>query len=385
VLLVTSAFQSLAVEGENQDVGFVIKATVALSNSGNGTKIWNLTEEDRTINLFMNNSWQTVQLINSSFPLETAVDDDGNPMGLLQFPKSELRPGENINYTVMYRALSKPRSLPNINENESGTLEEIPDNLKARYSGAEGPWLVNDQELQALAHSLAESETKVLTVVKRFIIWIRDNIDYRVNGLLPYYPNQTYTTREGDCDDQANLFITLCRISGIPSFLQIGCIYLPTERLNKTFWEGHATLEYERIGWHGWAVVYVPPWGWLPVDFTYVVSGLDNPLNAIEQAAVVAFQEVIQCVNITKTDYVDSSRRLKDLLLNNDFYIYERNEITEEVVQGDSGEENGDMRVELTLIIMIVATIALVGLFVYVRKLKKDIEKGYITGEEPNL
>lgn len=385
VLLVTTAFQRLVVEGEKQDVSFVIKAAVTLSNSGNGTKVWNLTAEDRTISLFMNNTWQTVQMINSSFPLETAVDDDGNPIGLLQFPQSELQPGENISYTVNYRALSKPRSLPNINEDESGTPEEIPDDLKARYSGAEGPWLVNNQELQVLAQSLTESETKVLTIIKRFIIWIRDNIDYKIHGLLPHYPNQTYAEREGDCDDQANLFITLCRISGIPSFVQIGCIYLPTVQTKETFWEGHATLVYERIGWHGWAVVYVPPWGWLPVDFTYVISGLDNPLNAVEQAAVVAFQEVIQCVNITKTDYVDSSRRLKDLLLNNDFYIYERNEITEEVIQGDSDGENGDNRVELTLITIIVAIIALVGLFVYIRKPKKEIEKGHLNGEETNL
>jgi len=384
-LLVTTAFQRLVVEGEKQDVSFVIKTTVTLSNSGNGTKVWNLTAEDQTISLFMNNTWQTVQMINSSFPLETAVDDDGNPIGLLQFPQSELQPGENISYTVNYRALSKPRSLPNINEDESGTLEEIPDDLKARFSGAEGPWLVNNQELKVLAQSLTESETKVLTIIKRFIIWIRDNIDYKVHGVLPYYPNQTYVEREGDCDDQANLFITLCRIYGIPSFVQIGCIYLPTVQTKETFWEGHATLVYERIGWHGWAVVYVPPWGWLPVDFTYVISGLDNPLNAVEQAAVVAFQEVIQCVNITKTDYVDSSRRLKDLLLNNDFYIYERNEITEEVIQGDSDGENGDMRVELTLITIIVAIIALVGLFVYIRKPKKEIEKGHLNGEEPNL
>jgi len=245
--------------------------------------------------------------------------------------------------------------------------------------------LVNNQELKVLAQSLTESETKVLTIIKRFIIWIRDNIDYKVHGLLPYYPNQTYAEREGDCDDQANLFITLCRIYGIPSFVQIGCIYLPTVQTKETFWEGHATLEYEKIGWHGWAVVYVPPWGWLPVDFTYVVSGLDNPLNAVEQAAVVTFQEVIQCLNITKTDYIDSYRTSKNFLQDNDFYIYERNEITEEVIQGDSDGENGDMRVELPLITIIVAIIALVGLFVYIRKPKKEIEKGHLNGEEPNL
>jgi hypothetical protein len=374
VLLSATAFQSLVVvEGEKQDVSFVIQAMVTLSNPSNGTSIWNLTAEERTISLFMNNTWQTVQLINTSFPLETAVDEDGNPIGFLQFPQSELKPGENVSYTFAYRAFSKPRLLPNITEDELETLEEISNDLKANYTRAEGPWLVNNQELQVLAHSIAKNETKVLTIVKSFIVWIRDNITYKAQGLLPYYPNETYAEREGDCDDQANLFITLCRICGIPSFLQIGCIYLPMERTNETFWEEHVTLVYERIGWHGWAAVYVPPWGWLPVDFTYVIGGLDDPLNAIKQAAVVAFQEVIQYMNITKTDYVASYKETKNFLQDNDFYIYERNEMTQEVSQGDSGKEIVDMWLQWGLIATLVATFAVLGLFLYVRKLEKEV------------
>jgi len=121
LLLATTAFQNIvAVEGEKQDLSFVIQVTTTLSNSGNRTKIWNLTTEDRTISLFMNNTWQTVQLINSSFPLENVtVDENGNPVALLQFPQPELKPGENVSYTVKYRALSKPRSLPNIIEDGS--------------------------------------------------------------------------------------------------------------------------------------------------------------------------------------------------------------------------------------------------------------------------
>lgn len=385
VLLATTVFQSPAVvEGESQDLTFVIHVKVNLSNSSNGTKIWNFTTEDRTIGLFMNNTWQTVQLTNSSLPLETmAVDEDGNPVGFLQFPQSELVPGENISYTVEYRVLSKPRALPIISEDKSETIEEIPDNLKANYSGAEGPWLVNDRELKALAHNLTGSETKVLTIIKKFIIWIRDNIEYNTEGLLPYYPNETYAERKGDCDDQANLFITLCRICRIPSFLQIGCIYLPKTQMNETFWEGHATLVYEQIGWHGWTMVYVPPWGWLPVDFTYVIGGLANPLNAIRNAAVVAFQEVIQNMNITKTDYVASYRETKDFLENNDFYIYERDEMTEEVSRREPWREIADIILPWLVIATVVGTVTATGLILYVWKVKRDIKKSYSPHEEP--
>ncbi len=299
----------------------------------------------------------------------------------MQFPLSELKPGENVSYTVTYRALSKPRSLPNITEDKSRTLHEIPDDLKANYSGVAGPWLVNNQELRMLADSLAKNETKVLTIVKSFIVWIRENIEYKVHGLLPYYPNETYAELEGDCDDQANLFITLCRICGIPSFLQMGCIYLPTERTNETFWEGHVKLLYERIGWHGWAVVYVPPWGWLPVDLTF---WLGDPINAIRQAAVVTFQEVIQYVNITETDYLASYGERKVFLENSDFYIYERNEMTQEVSQGESEKTIVDMWLRWALIAAVVATASVAGLLLYVLKLKGKIKRGHLTGEEPS-
>ncbi len=376
VLLTTTTFQSpVLVGGEEKDAIFIIQITRTLSNPTSGTETWNLTAEEQTINLFMNNTWQTVQLTNSSVPLvRRTVDENGNPIAFLQLPQSELKPGENLSYSVTYHALSRPRSLPNITEDKSETLEKIPTELKTNYTGTGGPWLVNDQELQALAHNITESETKVLTIIKKLLTWIRDNIKYKTHGLLPYYPDETYTKREGDCDDQANLFITLCRICGIPSFLQVGCIYLPTAPPDpQTFWEGHVTLVYERIGWHGWAVVYVPPWGWLPVDLTYVIGGLGDPLNAIRKAAVVSLQEVIQYMNTTKTDYVASYNETKNFLQANNFYIHELNEITQEETQEDVDGEILSIRTQLILVATILATIAVFGLFLYAQKQKRRV------------
>jgi len=373
LLSATIAFQSfIIVKGETQDRGFVIKTTVIYSNPSNGTRIWNLTEEDRTINLFMNNAWQTVQLMNHSYGLETTtIDEDGNPITVLCFPKSELQPGENINYTVTYHALSKPRSLPNINEEGSETREDIPNDLKDRYSGAEGPWLVNNSKLQDLARNITKGETKGLTIVKKLITWIRDNVTYKTHE-TPLYPNQTYTEREGDCDDQAILFITLCRILRIPSYLQIGCIYMPTTPLTQNkYWDGHLTTCLKQIGWHGWAMVYVPPWGWLPVDFTYVIGGLGDPLNAIKRAAVVHFQEVIQYMNVTRTDYVASSRTYGDFLKNNDFYIHTQDEMTQTLPENPLGNIIEKLFPWILVYATVVVAVVIAGIFMYIRKKKK--------------
>jgi len=80
-------------------------------------------------------------------------------------------------------------------------------------------------------------------------------------------------------------------------------------------------------------------------------------------------------VNITKTDYIASYRRMKDFLQDNDFYIYERNEMTQEGSQGDSGKEIIDVWLRWTAIATVVATVAVIGFFLYVRKLKKRLRE----------
>jgi len=331
ILLVASLpFLSLLhVKGETEGVRFTITSTVTYSNKST-TNVWNLTGEDYSISLFMNNSWQSVSLVENSLPLNTVrTDVDGNLLGFLNF--TQLGPGQNVTYTVKYNAISKPRPLPTITEEQSQTLTDINQTLKDRYCKGEGPWLTNNTLLMALAHNLASHETRVLTIVKNFVGWIADNINYDSEE-VPRYPNET-VNGYGDCDDQAILLITLCRIVGIPAYLQVGCIFQFGGFQSQTYWKdglgrAHVTSVLRQIGWHGWAIVYIPPWGWLPADLTYVPidPNLNDPLNAIRGAAVTG-QDVIQYMNISRTDYVGASRSLRDFVRNSDFFIYMEDEM----------------------------------------------------------
>lgn len=60
------------------------------------------------------------------------------------------------------------------------------------------------------------------------------------------------TNLKGDCGVQAILFITLCRIAGIPAKWQSG-LYVST----------HYT------GCHDWAQFYIEPYGWLFADLSF--------------------------------------------------------------------------------------------------------------------
>lgn len=70
--------------------------------------------------------------------------------------------------------------------------------------------------------------------------------------MLPCIPEYCAVNRKGDCGVQALLFITLCRIAGIPARWQSGLSATP-----------------ESIGPHDWAQFYVEPFGWLHADLSF--------------------------------------------------------------------------------------------------------------------
>ncbi|MGI6239915.1 MAG: transglutaminase-like domain-containing protein [Christensenellales bacterium] len=67
------------------------------------------------------------------------------------------------------------------------------------------------------------------------------------------------TRMKGDCGVFALLFITLCRISGVPARWQSGLYTTPIE-----------------IGMHDWAQFYVAPYGWLYADASFGNSARRN-------------------------------------------------------------------------------------------------------------
>ena len=369
MLLVATSLKSCAgASSQQQTEAFTIRMDVTYSNPHGGKNIWNFTEEDRTIGLFMNNAWQTVELLDVSLPLETTnLDEDGNPIAVLRLQKPGLKPGESLSFSATFQASSGPRLIPEISEGKSETLDKIPADLKKKYCSKADTWQVDNPDLRLLASSLImRSETRPLTIVKDFIIWIKHNIGYFVNE-VPSYPNETFASRKGDCDDQAILLVTLCRIVGIPAYLQVGCIYQPTrERTSETYWNGQVTDVLTQIAWHGWAVAYIPPWGFLPIDLTYV-GNFSDPLNAIK-AGAVTLRDTIQYMNVSQSDYIARTRRNKEFLEENSFYIFMEDYMSPISLQKGFWEEIADAWPYLVTIVVI-AVLSLS--FVYLRKVRR--------------
>ena len=109
--------------------------------------------------------------------------------------------------------------------------------------------------LKELCSQITGGETDVLRKARKIYDYITTKIDYRF--VRDYYSIDNIAeycavNRKGDCGLQALLFITLCRIAGIPARWQSGIDAKP-----------------EDMGEHDWAMFHVPGYGWRYADLSY--------------------------------------------------------------------------------------------------------------------
>ena len=110
--------------------------------------------------------------------------------------------------------------------------------------------------LRALAEELRGDETNPLLIARRIYDYITCHVKYsdmREYLLMENIAEFCAVNRRGDCGVQALLFITLCRILGIPARWQ----------------SGNAVKPGGSVGSHDWAMFYIAPWGWLYADPSY--------------------------------------------------------------------------------------------------------------------
>ena len=227
---------------------------------------------------------------------------------------------------INLRIIERERKAPVIGFNVSGTLDDIPSTLKEEYCRPQGTWLF-DEALRNLSYRIWSSENftvNVLRIVRGLADWIGENTEY-ASFETPLYPNETYSLRKGDCDDQSNLLITLCRILGIPAFLQMGFLQNPELPENETYWGGHLVTRLRLIGFHAWAMIFIPPWGWLPFDMTWGWSRSDA-FRGIRSAAIYSKFTALM-MNVTESDWAGDARIMKERIVANQIYIFDDEEL----------------------------------------------------------
>jgi len=117
--------------------------------------------------------------------------------------------------------------------------------------------------------------------------------------------------------------------------------------------ENDVTDTLTQIAWHGWAVAYIPPWGFLPIDLTYV-GDFSDPLNAIKGGAVT-FKETIQYMNVSQSDYIAETVKIKEFLEENNFKIFMEDHMSQTLIlQKSFWEEITDVWPYLVAVVVVV-------------------------------
>ena len=109
--------------------------------------------------------------------------------------------------------------------------------------------------LRALASRIVGDADAPLERAWRIYDYVTGHVRYsymREYFLLPPIAEYAALGLKGDCGVQALLFITLCRIAGVPARWQSGLYAAPGD-----------------VGSHDWAQFYAPGWGWLFADCSF--------------------------------------------------------------------------------------------------------------------
>ncbi len=127
--------------------------------------------------------------------------------------------------------------------------DKIPPEIKLNYTKNELFLPVNG-EIDSLSKTITNKVENPVDKARAIFNWLQNRLTYvyppKKRGAL-----EVLHTRKGDCGQYSNLFISLCRASGIPARQQSGFNFSPGN-----------------TGYHVWSEVYFPVYGWVPVDAT---------------------------------------------------------------------------------------------------------------------
>lgn len=125
----------------------------------------------------------------------------------------------------------------------------------APYLGEQLPHISFTPYLKALTEQVTGDEQDPLKKARAIYDYITTHVMYsfvRQYATIDNLPEYMATSLKGDCGIYSLLFITMCRLAGVPARWQSGLYATPLD-----------------IGCHDWAQFYIEPYGWLYADGSF--------------------------------------------------------------------------------------------------------------------
>lgn len=162
-------------------------------------------------------------------------------------------------FSLEYTVTQRPKYVDPMNESIRRVIYPQARPVCDEDLAEQPPHIVFTPYLKSLAAELRGGEADPVRAARRFYDYITENVTY--SFMPPYLLMESgaeycAVNLRGDCGIQALLFITLCRISGIPAR-----------------WQSGLAAEPDSVGSHDWAEFYSERLGWLPVDCSFGGGG----------------------------------------------------------------------------------------------------------------
>ena len=133
-----------------------------------------------------------------------------------------------------------------------GDLDDIPYGVRKAYLADGDKYRIDDPVIREVVDDVVGDEANAYAVMRALYDHVLANMEYELAGGWNVAP-AVLERGSGSCSEYTFVFIALCRAAGLPA-RYVGSI---VQR-----YDDAAVDE----GFHRWAEVYLPPYGWVPVD-----------------------------------------------------------------------------------------------------------------------
>ncbi len=182
-------------------------------------------------------------------PTQTVVDRWGQHCAVLKVEQVAAGTKLPVSYSVKAK-VSAIRYL--IRPEAAGTLADIPADIRVAYT-ADGPrYRIHTPYIQETVKKVVGDEQNPYWIARKIYNFLIDRLEYQMVGGWDV-PEVVLKRGTGSCSEYTFAFIALCRAAGLPARYQ-GSIVVRGD---------DASIDE---AFHRWAQVYLPNYGWVPVD-----------------------------------------------------------------------------------------------------------------------
>lgn len=168
--------------------------------------------------------------------------------------ETRLEPGQEFWVEYMFENHTRYTRLEEGNDRDFPAAGQEKGSL-GRYLAEQLPHIRFTPYMKELTKQVAAEEKNPLKKARKIYDYITTHMMYsfvRQYATIAQLPEYMALGLKGDCGIYALLFITMCRIAGIPARWQSGLYATPLD-----------------IGCHDWAQFYIKPYGWLYADCSF--------------------------------------------------------------------------------------------------------------------